>query len=302
MSRVLVTGASGFIGWFAIRALAETGFEVHATGRAKPAGLPSGVGFHAADLLSPGGPESLIEATRASHLLHLAWNAQPGEFWWARDNLDWLSASLRLYRAFAAAGGKRAVFAGSCAEYDWAAPLLSERGTALNPRTLYGTCKHALRLVVEQAAERDGVSIAWGRLFWLYGPREKPGRLISDVIAGLLRGREVRCTQGTQRRDFMHVEDAATAFARLLESDWEGAVNIASGRAVSIAEMISSITALLGRDELVRLGELSAAPDEPFELVADVSVLRDHLGFTPRYSLQDGLKSAVAWWRAHLTP
>ena len=297
MPRVLITGAGGFIGWYATRALAQAGFDVHASALVRPDDFHPGITFHPYDLLAVGSAEDLIAAAKPSHLLHLAWNAQPGAFWKAPDNLDWVGASLRLYRAFVAAGGKRIVVAGSCAEYDWSHALLSEHTTPLNPHTLYGTCKHALHTMVGAAAKIDGVSLAWGRVFWLYGPREQPGRLVSDLARKLLDGCEAQCTEGSQRRDFMHVEDVARAFVQLLASDTEGPVNIASGTATPVAEVVSRVAGLTGRGDLVRMGALHSVPDDPPELVADVTTLHDVLGFRPRFSLQDGLEDTVTWLR-----
>ena len=295
--KVLVTGATGFLGTHACRALARSGFEIHAVARQGPPAFPDDMVFHSLDLLAGEDPRHLLETVRPSHLLHLAWNAQPGRFWSAPDNLDWVGASLRLYRAFAAAGGRRAVFAGSCAEYDWACSPFSEYSTPRDPSTLYGSCKDAVRRVIEKAAVQDGVSFAWGRIFWLYGPLEPRGRLVSDLFSGLIEGREVMCTDGFQLRDFLHVEDAAQAFACLIASEAQGPINIGSGSPVSVREVASQIAQIIGRHDLVRFGALPTVPGEPAELISDISILKGTLGFMPRYTLVDGLENTAAWWR-----
>src|SRR5689334_899041 len=114
---VLVTGASGFVGRPVLRYLQNQNFKVHAVHR-KAADCHDDVTVHQADLLQQGEAERLMEAVRPTHLLHLAWDVLPGQFWSARNNLDWVAASLHLYRAFARSGGERAVFTGTCAEYD----------------------------------------------------------------------------------------------------------------------------------------------------------------------------------------
>src|SRR3954452_23524389 len=139
--RVLVTGATGFIGHHLPELLSSRGFEVATVSRA------GGV-----DLLEPGAPERVVAEVQPTHLLHLAWYAEPGKYWTSPENVRWVEASLALLRAFAAGGGRRAVLAGTCAEYDWAHGFCSEGVTPLAPWTLYGPSKHALREMAESFA------------------------------------------------------------------------------------------------------------------------------------------------------
>ena len=289
--RVLVTGATGFIGRSAVAVLAERGWEVHAVARSL--GIPQCGHFYSVDLMDPGAVRSLLREVAPSHLLHLAWYAEPGKFWTAAENLDWVAASLFLYRAFLEAGGQRAVFAGSCAEYDWSYSELDEARTPVNPRTLYGRAKNALRELVESYAQSIGAELAWGRIFFLYGPGEAPNRLVSDLIRALAEGRPASCTHGRQQRDFMHVSDVARAFATVLKSRFCGPINIASGVCRPIADAIEIVGRLLGRPELIRLGAREAQPDEPSRLTADVKLLSG-LGFRPVFDLETGLAQTVA--------
>src|SRR5688572_5048389 len=142
MKRVLVTGASGFLGLHALPVLAARGFEVHATSLRKQPVVP-GVRWHQSNLLDEQSIARLIAEVRVSHLLHLAWCAVPGRFWTAPENLLWAGASLNLIRAFRDHGGERVVVAGTCAEYDWHAGPCREDTTPIRPATVYGRCKHA---------------------------------------------------------------------------------------------------------------------------------------------------------------
>ncbi len=281
--RVLVTGGGGFIGRHAVPLLRARGFEVLAPSHAE------------ADLLAPGVAAALVARLRPTHLLHLAWNATPGRFWTAPDNLDWVAASLALHRAFAAAGGRRAVCAGTCAEYDWSHAELDEATTPCTPATLYGTAKDALRRLL--MASPEGVSLAWGRVFFLYGPGEAPGRLVSDVVTALLAGQEARCGEGLVQRDFMHVADVAGALVALLASDVTGPVNIASGECLPLRRVIDEAARQIGRPDLLRYGARPSPPGEPTRLAAATRRLREEVGFTPRFPLDAGLADTIAWWR-----
>ena len=296
MKRVLVTGAGGFIGRQVLGPLLARGFEVHAVGRSS---IPStDVRFHRADLLDAMAIGDLVRGVAPTHLLHLAWDTVPGEFWTTRKNLDWVAASLRLYRAFVAAGGRRVVTAGTCAEYDWGHALLDEARTPCVPATLYGLAKRDLHAMLSTASDLDGVSFASGRVFFPYGPGERPGRLVSDVTTALLDGRPAETTPGSQLRDFVYVVDVARAFAALIDCGFRGAVNIASGIARPVSDVIARLGALTGRPDLLRIGARGASPGDPPRLAASVDRLRDEVGYAPSFDIDSGLAETVAWWRA----
>jgi nucleoside-diphosphate-sugar epimerase len=295
LKRILITGASGFIGRHVIAPLRDRGFEVHAVGSKRP--MAEGAETHAVDLMDLTAITELLHRVRPTHLLHLAWYAEPGKFWTAPQNLDWTAATLQLYRAFVESGGQRFIGAGTCAEYDWSHAELDERQTPCAPATLYGIAKDSVRRILESAAAIDRLSFAWGRIFFLYGPHEKPGRLVSDVIASLLRGKPVETSEGTQRRDFMHVQDVADAFAALCDCAVTGPVNIASGIDRPLRDMLKELADLTGGQDLLRLGARPMAANDPPRLAATVRRLHAEVGFTPRYDLHSGLKDTVAWWR-----
>lgn len=331
MSRVLVTGAGGFVGRHTLLPLLASGYEVHAvTSQALSAGgLPAGtpmpvdalreVRWHRADLLAPESAGTLMREVRPSHLLHMAWYTRPGTSWTAIENLDWVQASLRLLRAFGELEGRRVVLAGTCAEYAWErrthcveeAPLptgaraeeqvgaISARvqPTRVRPATLYGAAKHGLHVIAERWAPQAGVELAWGRIFYTYGPQEHPARLVSGVAIALLRGEEAPCTHGTQVCDYLSTPDLGGAFAALLDSEVTGPVNMASGEPVRVADVVAAIAAAAGRPELVRLGALPQRPGEPERLTADVRRLREEVGWSPSVDLWEGALRTVEWWR-----
>lgn len=297
MSRVALTGASGFVGRQALASLLDAGHEVHALARRAPTREElAGAIWHEVDLLT--GADVLAEI-EPQVLLHLAWYAEHGAFWRSPENVRWVEASLALLRAFVAAGGKRAVIAGSCAEYEWSRGLYGE-DAALRPATLYGSAKHGLHVVAAAFAEQAELELAWARLFFLYGPHEAAGRFVPSIVLPLLRGEPARMTEGAQRRDFLHVADAGSAFATLAASALVGAVNVASGEAVALRDIALQIGELTGHPELLQIGALPAREGEPPELRADVHRLHDELGWSPSIALSDGLQDAVAWWRERL--
>jgi nucleoside-diphosphate-sugar epimerase len=299
--KVLVTGATGLIGRICARELVEAGAEVHGvTSAASGSDRPAEMTWHVADLRDPEAAASLVSRVRPTHLLHLAWETQHGDFWTSEENMRWLAAGVELFRAFANSGGQRAVIAGTCAEYLWDDEPCVEGITPLEPRTLYGACKHALDVAVSAYARRTGVSVAWGRVFHLYGPGEGERRLVPSLVVPLLHGEPAACTPGTQVRDFLHVDDAAQAFTTLLATELTGPVNVASGVPTRIVDLALTLGELTGRPELVQVGALPARADDPAVLVADVTRLTQEGGWTPEYDLRGGLAQTVEWWRERL--
>jgi nucleoside-diphosphate-sugar epimerase len=308
--RVLVSGASGFIGRWSVPPLIAAGHEVHVVMHSMGRGIPDqlrGATVHSADLLDHAAIDRLMGEVKPSRVLHFAWIATPGVYWTSPDNARWLAASQHLLRRFRDNGGARAVMAGTCAEYDWArVGVCDERASPLADAALadgaaltaYAASKLAMYRSLTAFGDAHGVATAWGRVFFQYGPDEHPDRLVASVIRHLLAGREALVTHGRQVRDFLHVADVGRAFAALLLSDVTGPVNIGSGTRVTIADLLGKIAGQLGRPELLRLGARPAAPSEPLLLVPDVTRLHEEVGWRPEFALAQGVADTIQWWRA----
>lgn len=293
--RILLTGASGFVGRQALAALAESTHEVHAVSR-QPLQNSGGVIWHKADLLRDA-PLAIIEAVQPDCVLHLAWCVEHGKFWTDPANTDWAVATLKLAQASAVSGVRRFVGAGTCYEYDWPADgACNELATPIRAHTLYDETKDACHRALATLASDAGMSFAWARLFFLYGPYENPGRLVSSVARALLRGEEARCSAGLAIRDFMDVRDAGAALAALASSNVEGPVNIASGAPVSVADLVRRLAQLVERSNLLRLGAIPDRAGEPPRIVADITRLKTEVGFAPAHDLDSGLRHALSFW------
>jgi len=295
--RVLVTGGNGFIGRHTVADLVAQGHEVIVASRHGESAI-KGAEAVQADLLADGAAAELIQNVKPEGLVHMAWETTHGAFWSAPENARWKIVTCDLLDHFLDHNGKRAVFAGSCAEYGWAdlkpGELCSEATTFLSPNTYYGQQKLDAYWQVDEAI-RQGASLAWGRVFFLYGIGETPTRFVPHVIRQLLAGESAEMSSGNQVRDFMDVRDVGRGFAALFAADSvTGAVNVASGQAQTLRQVAEEIARQIGRSELLKFGALPDREGEPETLVADVQRLMHEVSFQPKYSLEDGLADMIA--------
>lgn len=287
MKRILVTGGSGFIGSNTIPLLKERGFDVVA---------PSSADMNVLDA------ESVTRAVRhiaPTHVLNFAWIATPGVYQESPDNEKWKDASMHLFREAVANGATRLLGVGSCFEYAWPDTPCIEDTTPTDASTLYGRCKDACRRELMALAEEKGVSAAWPRIFFLYGPGEPEKKLIANVITTLLKGETAQCTHGRQIRDFSYVKDVGGALAAVADSDLRGPVNVASGEAVTLKDLIMTAARLIGAEDKVAIGAKEASANEPPVIAADITKLLS-TGWTRRYTHEQALREVIAWWKEKL--
>jgi len=244
--------------------------------------------------------QTVLEA-KPDCAIHAAWYAVPGRYWTAPENIDCVMMSLSLAKALAIAGCQRFVAIGSCFEYDYDYGYLSESVTPLKPRTLYAAAKDATRLVLESYCRGTSMSFAWTRIFYVYGPGEQESRLVPSVVLALMKETPAKCTEGLQIRDYLYVEDVASAIVAVALSNFEGTVNIGSGEPVTVRAIVQLLGETLGRTDLIAFGAITTNPVDPPFVLADVRRLQNEVGWRPSVSLEEGLQQTVQWWKKHLS-
>lgn len=285
--RVLVTGATGLIGQHLPALLGNAGYDVLVATR-----RPQSPDDVAMDILDGLSVSRVLANEKPTYLIHLAWHDGTNDRWGGMENIDWIAATTHLMKAFSENGGERAVAVGSCAEYDWSYEVLRE-DTPLRPESLYGKSKASTGAHLMDTATDHGLSLAWARPFFCFGPHEPRGRLIGDLIYGLASGNRVACSDGLQVRDYLHTGDIARALICVLGSNFDGAINIGAGQGTRVRDIIDTMAEIFGRPDLIDIGAKERPLNDPPRLVADTAKLRA-LGFEPKFDLTTGLMDCAS--------
>ena len=291
--RLLVTGASGFIGRHVLELLRRHGVAAWTLGRSLPGGWPS-ANHLSCDLLAGGDDcAQSLRQLAPSHLLHLAWVTDPASYQTTALNTDWQRATCALAQSFSQAGGRHMVVAGSCAEYDWSQGWCRENTTPLLPATPYGVAKDATRRWLQRHATERGLRLAWGRIFFPFGAWQSAHRLIPALLASLQGRRAAFPVQALQRRDFVSAADVALALWTLLQTPAHGCYNISSAQPVAIADLVRMLARLLDADPAPVLAQAVAVVQQPALVAGDNQRLRA-LGWSGPTPLAEGLARMVA--------
>ena len=230
---------------------------------------------------APPSGRSLQEAA-----VHLAWYAEPGRYLDdVGENLRALRSTTMLLEALVEVHCRRVVLAGTGLE-------------TLPPATIYTAAKAAAHLVATRLRD-DGLVATCAHVFYLYGRGEDPRRVVPTVIRALLRAESVAVGDGSEVRDYVHVQDVAAAFCTLVETDAGPSVDICSGRTVRLRDVFDVIGRETGRSDLIRHGERTGT-SATFPATGDPSPLRA-LGWVPTIDLDDGIRDAIRYWQAELS-
>lgn len=285
--RILLTGATGFIGSAVLRLALRQGHEIAALVR--PGKNLPGVRSLSGTLAEP--PWNEIAAFKPEACIHAAWIATPGVYLESPENEQLVQWSETFIRKSARCGVRRVVALGTCLEYEFTGKILSEETSPLSSATAYASAKNALRLKLDSAAKTDGFSLCWGRVFYPYGPGEQPGRLPRLIIRNLQQAKVMELKTPRAVKDYIYIDDLAAAIMAATTGHVRGVINFGTGAGITVYELARTLGELLGHPELVR--ESPAAVFDPKDfVVADAGRLRA-LGWQPQVALKDGLRQLL---------
>jgi dTDP-6-deoxy-L-talose 4-dehydrogenase (NAD+) len=292
---ILVTGATGFIGSAFSRLALSRGHSIGGMmlpTEKIPAGLDANekVTWFKGTLAEP--PWQELAEFKPDACIHFAWIATPGIYLESPENENYFHWSREFVRRIREFGAQRIVAAGTCIEYRISNEKLSEDKTPIGPTTTYARWKDALRVALEEDARKNGFRFAWTRVFYPYGVGEHPARLCSSIIQKLGRGEKIELKTPNSTKDYIYIEDLAAAFLTVLETQFEGIINLGTGIGLTVKEIADSLGQMMHRPELIK--EMDPPLVDPLGyVVADVSRLRS-LGWKPEHDLRRGLDKLLA--------
>ena len=254
MTRVLVTGATGFFGRHLVPQLLGRGHDVVALardeGKARRFEWFGRVRFVAADLEAAGVPD-LGSLGAAVHLAwpHLTDYLSPAHY------ETTLPAHYRFLKSLVEAGLPHLIVAGTCLEYGRQQGCLAEDAIT-RPSTPYALAKDTLRRLLESLRERHAYTLQWARLFYTYGPGQNPASLLAAVDRAIDGGAAAfDMSAGEQLRDYLPIEEVARRLVLLLEHpECAGIVNVCRGEPISVRRLVEQHVERRGARLALNLG------------------------------------------------
>jgi len=294
MKQVILSGGTGFIGAPVTNELVRRGYQVHQIVHGPAPAPMENVVFHHLDLTDGAAFDRFMDKNPIDSLIHLAWYVGP-KCHVSNLNMDWVIATLQMLKSFKEHGGRRFIGAGTVSEYEYKYGYLCEDQTPTNPGTLYGNGKNAVYNIARIYCAQNDIDFKWPRIFNLYGPNEKPARLMPSVINSCLRGEDVRVSDCMKFQDYLHVEDTARGIVDVFDSHVSGAVNICSATPVRLREIVEKIAHFTNFNGKILWGAISAAFGD--DLVVGNNDKLKSTGWTPKYTLDSGLQQTINWWK-----
>jgi nucleoside-diphosphate-sugar epimerase len=296
--RIFVTGAGGFVGAATVRAALADGHQVHALvrrpGAVRLAGLPGDLHVHIADLSDSQAITAFLVKTKPEIVVHPAWEGVGGALRAGDVQFENIRTTLTLVDASIAAGVRKFIGFGSQAEYGRFDRRISEDDLP-NPFLLYGAAKLSALHLTRQRAQEAGMAFAWLRLFAVFGPGDNANWLIPSVAAQLMQGVAPKCTAGTQKTDYLHIDDAAAAtLAVAVTDDASGVFNLCSDAPVAVRAIIERLRDLAAPGLQLNFGEIPFGPNQIMHMEGDNSRLKAATGWAPTIDVLDGLADVVA--------
>jgi nucleoside-diphosphate-sugar epimerase len=301
--RVVVTGATGFVGANLVRRLIGEGQEVHALVRREHddwrlRSLGGAIHLHSVDLGDAAALQRVLDGIQPARVFHLAvYGAYPAQTDIATMVQTNIVSTVNLVKASIRAGAQVIVNTGSSSEYGFKRTPPRESDPA-EPNSAYAVTKLSATLLCRELAKRHAVRVPTLRLYSVYGPFEQPTRLIPKLLVAAMQGQLPPLAHPATARDFVYVDDVVSAYLAVADTDdmnLDAVFNVGTGVQTSIEAVVGIVRNMLGVSQTPRWGSYPARTWDTDSWVADPTRLRTEVGWQPRYSIAQGLQAMLDW-------
>ena len=298
--RILVTGASGFIGLPVVQNIEQQGHNVLAISRNyQNESLKSTVNWLKADLILPETYQVAIKEFAPQVVIHLAWQGIPDfSFGTSRNNLtksiDLLAFIIGLNSC------KKILVSGSCLEANTLKGECLEK-TQGEAKDYFTWAKHALYSWLNMICKQKNIQLSWMRIFYVYGPRQRPESLIPTILTKLNYVQLPDLQTPKNANDFVYIDDVANAFTKAASIDNKsGVYNLGAGESTPVLEICRIAEKIvLGSDELTKkMEEKFKETTCDVDFWASCTQSKKYLGWQPSTSLEEGIIRTWKWLKA----
>lgn len=308
MEKVLVTGATGFVGANLVRRLINENYEVHILSRESSSmwrlnDILDKFINHKVDLNEVEKLEKIVDEIKPQNIIHLAiYGGRPSQEDEKKIFESNLIGTMNLINACNSFEYKCFINTGSSSEYGVKYKPMVETDIC-EPINMYGISKVSATMYCNYKAMNENKNIGTLRLFSPFGDYEDKGRLIPDLILGSLINKTVKLANPDAVRDYIYIEDVCDVYMKILKSPEKikGEIfNLGYGKQQSVQFMAETVKKLISEDVKLKYNEVNGRKADTDIWVADIEKIKKVFDWKPKYDMEMGLKKSIEWFQNNL--
>jgi len=300
--RVLLSGATGFIGSYILQILIAQSIPVSIILRKNSNTWRIANLLNKVTVINEAEEESdmITEVVKFAPdvLINVSWFGVENKYNNDQKQLEEnLKLTQKLFTIAKLTNIKSFVATGSQAEYGPRNAVLDETAPTL-PSTLYGVAKLSAYHLLRTLCEKEKIRFAWLRIFSTYGPKDNPDWFVPYLISQLLNGEVPKLTKGEQQWDYLYVKDAANAIIEVAKNNNAfGVFNLGSGQINSVRYLAETIRDTINPNLSIDFGSIPYRQDQVMHLQADISRLKNEIHWQPKVDLKTGIENTIEWYK-----